>query len=482
MGRTDKELKEHELSIDGPLLLLESGDDGATGVFNEDGSFNVCVIRPGQSIGRSRKVYTADMLERESGTFKGWPMFENHESPAVRRARGHIPRSPADLRGELVESRWDPDFTTPDDEALGFDKGAVVGRAMPTKPLRDLLETIPRALKLSIKAYATSFRDGIYHGRKAELVEGFDKETPGSVDVVTKAGAGGHVLALQESGYDREHGDAERALEDLGDDDLVHHVSQHRPHLLPLIESAVDDSPADLDDDERAVEESEMGEVDTKALEEAAAKGAQTALTAFVGGDDFKSAVKAVVTPLVESEVAASTDETRELLESGMVPRRQVELRDLRTIAHDKIKASKLPEPFIEDLLLRYGLEESADGELHPRPALDVTAEMDGEKVTKTARKALEESLDEDIERERVKLAAARPTRVSGLGASTAGDGEGRKRQRAVEESGEDGDGEDGDGGNGSAPRPRESGWRAGLRAAGVDPAKLAKMNRESVR
>jgi hypothetical protein len=196
-----------------------------------------------------------------------------------------------------------------------------------------------------------------------------------------------------------------------------------------------------------------------------------------------------VVKPLIESELAVQTDETRELLEAGMVPRRQVEIRDLHTFARERINGTKgLPDAFKEDLLLRYGLEEAGDGSLVPRPSLDVTAVVKDGKVETPARKVLEESLDEDIKRERDKLAAARPTVIRGQGAATRGDGEReRRRENELAEGADEGQGAGSGNGGGAPPRTRTrlSGWRAGVVAAHGGDSKvldrMAERNREQV-
>jgi len=404
-----------------PLLLLEA-EEGGEGPFNPDGTINVAIIRPGQAMGKGRRVYPREVLEADHKVFEGWPMFDNHESPAVRKARQGLPRATSELRGEIRETRWDPDFTHPDDAKNGFERGAVIGRAALTPFMRELVEAVPNSIKLSVRAFATGLKQGNYRGRAAELVEGFEAED-GSVDFVTRAGAGGHVLTLMESGYDREHGDAERTLEEVADEDLLHHLREHRPYLL---ESAP--PPPDPEDDSMT---------DVKpgiTLEEAMA------------APEFKTALHGVIAEEVKAQVASE----REVIEAEVrsESNRQIEIRDLHTEARRLIEESKLPPTFQDDLRLRYRLIEESDGSgrLAPSPALDVVAEKDAEgTVTKPARQVLQEALEADITRERAKLAEARPTRVTGQGASGQGDGDGA-----------------------SAPVQRRASFADGLRKAGV--------------
>jgi len=417
----------HEVS---PLLLQESDGDGP---FNADGTVTTVVMRPGRARGKGRRVYPRDVLERDAGIFTGWPMFENHESPAARKARGTIPRGPGELAGELRETWFDPTYIEPTDDATGFEPGAVMGKMSPTPLMRSLIESVPNSLKLSIKAYATNLKRGNYNGQPAEICEGIDAAEEGSVDVVTSAGAGGRVLALLESGYSENHVDADHALEEIPDQELLHHMREHRPHLLestpePVTEIVPDPTPTP--EPPKAV-----------------------TLADVFASDEFKN----TMSELVESRVQERLEDHRTLIESGMVPRRQVELRDLHRIARDVISDSKLPSSFVEDLNLRYGLEESDDGTVTARPSLDVQAEYEGagddRRIVKSAKKVLEEALAEDIKRERLKLAEARPTRVHGQGAT----------------------GVDAD--EPTVPQPRKGGWRDQLAAAGVDVGAMSKMN-----
>ncbi len=191
----------------------------------------------------------------------------------------------------------------------------MLGRMSPTPFMRSLIETVPRSLKLSIHAYATNLKSGTYKGAKAEICEGIDPAERGSVDVVTQAGAGGRVLALIESGYDRDH-ESDSALQEVPDDDLLAHLRTHRPYLL----ESKPDAPKRVEDQ---LEETEVPE-------ETAPPTPSVSISDVLASDEFKASLN----ELVESRLEESRREDRALIESTMVPRRQVELRDLRTIAH----------------------------------------------------------------------------------------------------------------------------------------------------
>ena len=137
------------------------------------------------------------MLARHAHVFAGVAAFDNHESGTAKKARQGIPRPPSELAGEVRESWWDANFRTPEDDAMGFGQGAVIGRFMLTQDMENLVRRLPRAVKTSVNAQATGMRPGVRNGRKGMIVEGIahDPENT-SVDLVTKAGAGGQVASL----------------------------------------------------------------------------------------------------------------------------------------------------------------------------------------------------------------------------------------------------------------------------------------------
>lgn len=180
------------------LELVETG--GEDGAFNPDGTVNVVIIRPGPGRGPGRRFYGADMLREHADVFRGWPMYQNHDTRSAKQARGGMPRSPTELGGVIRQSWWDPDYTASHDTALGFERGAVIGRAALTDTMEALVRRVPEAIKLSVNAQATGTR--AMPGRSGQaLVEGIVNDPENSsVDFVTKAGAGGEIhAALMES-------------------------------------------------------------------------------------------------------------------------------------------------------------------------------------------------------------------------------------------------------------------------------------------
>ncbi len=203
-------------------LHLVEATAGTPSTFNADGTLNVVILRPCRGRGPGGRIYTAEMLRENAEAFAGFPMFDNHEPEAAKRARQGLPRPPSDLAGQVLESWWDPNHVGPDDAKLGFDPGAVVGRAAVTDAMEQLVRRLPKAVKLSVNALATGVRPGVWKGKRGAIVEGIvgDPER-GSVDFVTTAGAGGEVL-LRESAVDDSlpAGDGsawERMLDRMGD-------------------------------------------------------------------------------------------------------------------------------------------------------------------------------------------------------------------------------------------------------------------------
>jgi hypothetical protein len=68
---------------------------------------------------------------------------------------------------------------------------------MLTEDMEKLVRRLPRAVKTSVNSDATGLRPGMRRGKKGAIVEGFvnDPEQH-SVDLVTRAGAGGAVASL----------------------------------------------------------------------------------------------------------------------------------------------------------------------------------------------------------------------------------------------------------------------------------------------
>jgi hypothetical protein len=363
-------------------ISLVEAVSGAS-IFAEDGTVPVHIIRPGIGKGRGNHLYEADMLAANAHKFMGWRMYVDHESPEARKAAGGLPRSMRDLGGRIVEAEWDPNV--PADPARGFGQGAVVGRAKPTRFIRELIEDDPELVEASISASATGVRPVVRDGKRVWLVEGI--EDRGSVDWVTEAGAGGRVAALLEAAF-VEEGEREVLLESMSDEELSEYLRENRPHLT---------NP----------EGGDVSDISPKALEEALASSPEALISAL--------AQSAEVQTFVSTLVEAKLDEERDLMraEAQAEAQRTLELRDLRDAAHDQIAESKLPESWQDDIREKFTLKENGV----PTDDLDVSDEVDDNgDITKPAAKVLAEAIDAEIAKARTKLAEANPTRVRDQG------------------------------------------------------------------
>lgn len=364
------------------------------------------VIRPGLGRGRGRHIYEAQMLQENAHKFSGWKMFVDHLSPEARKAAGGLPRSIRDLGGIIMESHWDG--TIPADEAKGHGQGGVVGWAIPTPFIRELIDTAPELVEASISANATGVRPATAGGKRAWIVEGI--EDRGTVDWVTEAGAGGRVVALMEAAYSEE--EQMGLLETMTDDEFIAYVEEKRPHLVEAAappEAAAGDTPPESGD--TPPEQEQDMTITPEALAEAFKSDAvKEALT-----DTVKDIVKDEVQAQTQTAVEEAVSDERDLIraEARADADRQIQLRDLRDTARTQIEEAKLPDSLAKRVSAKFDLQESGD----PTPALDVVDEVDGEgKVVKTAREKLTEAVETAISEERAVLAEINPARVRGQG------------------------------------------------------------------
>jgi hypothetical protein len=393
-----------------PLRVVEApGGD----VMNPDGTVTVVIQRPCAGRGPGDRIFEASMLEANAGVFKGWPMFDNHDSPLARRARAGLPRPPSELGGVIRESWWDPEYEDPElDERFDLGKGAVLGKAALSDPMEALVRKIPEAIKVSVNGAAKALKRGRWQGRTVKegwVVEGYiaDPEDS-SVDLVTSAGAGGDVRRVLQACHDPSH-DATALLDAVEDDDLVLYVREHRDSVIPQLggDGEVNLKEAFESPEFSAVLEAKVGEqIDERGL---------------VPKDEFDQRVR---------EAAGQ----------------QSRIRDHRDHAKARILEAKgLTQAARDDLLDRFAARDLGNGILEASAQLAVADEMDGETVTKPALKLLDERLDEAIQRERNKIAEANPTRVGGQGATTGavsegGEGSGATWRSAMQRSGTDPD------------------------------------------
>lgn len=424
---------DEDLTLIEPARLVEA----AAG----DGTVLIHLIRPCVGKGRGRRLYEADMLRDNADKFVGWKMYVDHESPAARKAAGGLPRSIRDLGGRITEAWWDPDVP-----AEGrFGQGAVVGRALPTKLVRDLIADDPALVETSINSLATGVKPVMRDGQRVMLVEGISGS--GSVDWVTEAGAGGKVVALLEAAMEESD---EPVIAALTDEEFSEYLAETRPELLariteggapPFTKKKADDSKDGADPEGDGDGDSKHAALVAKLMKKGlprklAEKAAKRQLSEGLAEDETTEVEEmpditsdaviealrsdegaAFLDEIIEARVAEKVEEERDLIraEARAEAERQSELRDMRDAAREKIAEAKLPAAMTLDLTSQFALVEGA-----PTPLLNVFAEYDenGARV-KTAKQVLIEGVDQRIASGRALLAELNPTRVKGVSGGT---------------------------------------------------------------
>jgi hypothetical protein len=412
---------------------------GSDSPVRSDGLVPLYVIRPGIGRGKGKHLYEARMLEEavDQGRFRGWKMYVDHQAAEAKKASGGLPRSVRDLGGFIKEAWWDS--SVPADPEKGHGQGAVVGLAKPTSFMRSLIEDIPEAVGASISAQATGVRP-VQRGKDTVwLVEGIRPR--GSVDWVTEAGAGGRVVALMESleESDIARDEEELLMEGMSDPELQEWLQENRPELLEHVIAEADAEGGGGKDEHEELTKKYLPKF--KGNREMAAKAAKRelaqegheeggdvpevtveALREALESDEGRQLVEeavnerfgAIVAPRLAELVEAALEDERELTqaEANASAQRQLEVRDLKDIAHAAIRESRLPEPFQAELRESYKI---IDGK--PTPSLDVIEDVEEDgTVTKTAEDKLRENVEADIAVKKEQFAAARPTRVTGQG------------------------------------------------------------------
>lgn len=421
---------------------IELGYDGrgeytGDGVFDAQGRVPLHIIRPGLGRGKGRHLYEASMLRENASKFAGWRMFVNHLAPEAKKALAGLPRHVEHLGGRITESWWSDDVPASD----RHDRGAVIGMAKPTPQIRDLIDNDPELLEASISATATGVKPRDVQGGRAWVVEGI--EDTGSVDWVTEAGAGGRVVSIIEAAMADDPDGHLTLLASMSDDEFTEHLRETRPELLESLGSSGGES-----DPNKGAEEHTMPEkTPTEVLQEALSS--EEGRTALMEAVDFDEQIQEAVTDALEESLPQALSQVlsealpgllREALEEEReVIRataradadRRVQITEMRSVAHETINATRLPDPFKADLRGRFDIVEGK-----PTPDLNVIDEVndDGE-VTKRAEDKLREAVTERIKHAQALYAAANPTRVTAQGPS-GGDNEEEVTETAVPKGG----------------------------------------------
>lgn len=405
---TTASLPRSELKITEAATILEAAGGG--GAVDADGNVLVHLIRPCLGKGRGRHVYEADMLQRhaESGHFDDWPMFVDHESPQARRAAGGLPRSLRDIGGRVMETSWDESVPAGD----GFGQGSVVAKVKPVPWVRDLIDHDPKLAQVSLNTYATGGRPTTAGGKPAMVIEGFDHQ--GSVDWVTRAGAGGKVVQVMESHYDDRLDDETlmSVMEAMPDDRLAAYLRDKRP----AVAESLNDANGGEEDD---VTDEQIQEAVLKALR---SEAAQTIIQeAATSPEGIKESVQEALSEVLPGAIGAAAKVIEEQAVAGAT--KAVRMQDLRKVAEARVgahkvgegdKAPALPERLRRDVLDRIGT-----------PNLDdkIEGEGDDAKVTESAEAQFEAVIEAELKRADELFESVRPEPVQ----------EGRqRRQRPV--------------------------------------------------
>jgi hypothetical protein len=403
--------------LDGELRIQETATvlEAAGGAVDDQGHVLIHLIRPCVGKGRGRHVYEADMLKRhaESGHFKDWPMFVDHESPAARRAAGGLPRSFRDLGGRVVETSWDDSVPAGD----GFGQGAVLAKVLPVPWIQEMIRHDPKLAAVSVNTFATGVKPTTRGGRPAYIVEGFDPE--GSVDWVTRAGAGGKVVQLLEAAYEGGHDmhddELKRVMEAMPDDRLAELLKDKRPAVAETLLTTADHGEEDdvKPEELREAVQTELRSDETQTI-------IQEAVTKAVSNSD---AIQEAVTESLREVLPGAIGKAAEVIEEqakGAATKavRMGGLRDKAETAVEEAKRKGLPERFGQEVLERIGT-----------PDLEDKTDDDGT-VTESAEQQFDALLAAELKRATELVEAARPAPASK-----------RRRRTAVTENGAGGEG-----------------------------------------
>jgi hypothetical protein len=433
----------------GPRLIVPKKGK----VFEEDGTCKVAIIRPCVSRGRRIRglppIYTPSMLAENASVFSGWLMYMDHLQEevmvegvsmplleAIAEAMAKRQRSIKELGGRVTASHYDPELVFEDDDSYGYQKGGVVGRALPRRVVREMLEDDPQLLHVSINAYPRGVKPGVAPwdaSARGMLIEGIRGKPAGTVDWVPRGGAGGRVLQELEvvlerlaetvptvSPEGRSYPSDAMRLADLNRDQLVAKLRAENPELA----------------EELGLQESS-----------GSGGGTRTVTTPPAGGSGGIS----------QEELDRRLAEQRDTLlaeSEGTIEERATELIQERAVlqglaekAQVQIKASGLPADFQSDLLRRWSLLPSG-----PTAALGRIPSLQEADGSKSVEELLESAVKADLDHAGRLIEAARGgsgPRVRGLGGGNGGAEHGGRR------------------------RPAHNAFRDFLRESGDLPAKL---------
>jgi hypothetical protein len=376
---TLRRIQESALATDEGLRISEAAPVGvleakAGSLFRDDGAVKLHIIRPCSGKGRGRHVYEADMLQREASKFAGWPMYVDHETPEQIRANGGQPPSITRLGGEVLESWWDGSVP-----ASGrFGQGAVSAWVIPSPYMEEMIKRFPRQVQASVNTFATGTKPRRSGNVLEHVVEGFVDE--GSVDWVTRAGAGGGIdLSVMESWL----------ATDEATDRTVEWLRKHQAAVVEALINPPNNAPTTGEEDD---------DVNPKQLLEALNAMAGDERTAIIeaildtdeAADLIATAVNERLTEVLPKSLEAAADAIEESALAKVDER--LELREshssLLEAARERLGGEKLADAFRDD-----AWRVISEATFEP-----VSADDKGE-GGKTAREVMEAVVDAEVKR-----------------------------------------------------------------------------------
>lgn len=313
----------------------------------DDGAVQVKIIEPGQG---SSAFYEKEQLERDAAIFKGAHIYWDH--PTRRDASERPERSLRNLAGVIED---DPKFLENGQEGPG-----VYGTAHIFKPYRENLEEMAPYIGVSWRGSASAVTKKI-GGKPVYVAERFTHV--GSVDFVTKAGAGGQALHFEES-----------ALNEI--DTFLEAFKGDHEDAAAFVEWAVEHDKAvkDIAIEDIAIEEVDMAEeTKLKEIQESntALTASNTALlqeNAQLKERDALREAKSVVMSEVQAYNEKRTSEHKDVLPDVTCTR----------LAETLYKSAPIKDGVLDKVGLKATVAEAIKGEIAYIETITSTTKTDG--------------------------------------------------------------------------------------------------------
>jgi len=275
------------------------------GYVNKDGSVHLKIIGPGQG---SSAYYEADQLERDADVYQGAHIYWDH--PTAKESRERPERSLRNFTGVI---RGVPQY-----EKFGEDGPGVYGDALVFKPYRGAVEEMAPYIGVSWRGKGTTVIKN-KDGKDTRVAERFTDVK--SVDFVTKAGAGGKALPMNES-IDQKVDDyleRFRASDQYSEDKPLDEIETQFIEWLEQedVEEANEEDSMDLQEAQRKLTDSE-GEVSSLNEEKEALTKDKDDLT--TENEKLKEAVALRDAADLISEEIRSFNETRKKEHKTLLP------------------------------------------------------------------------------------------------------------------------------------------------------------------